>query len=334
MPGSYVGTVVNSNALALGVVGNYKNAYQGAAESTATGPIGKMVEQIPATADQIKLAYFESAPLPKYWRRGRTARSEAFKDVGWSIQVTDWVQTVEWRYQDAMDDQTSSLVQRAKEAGSKWWQRDESIWFQFINASTDNDGLPALPNAADGVALFSATDGSGAARFGVTGGNIVSGQSFSSGAGLRAGFQAAVSRALQYTDTVSQPLHSGSIKKFTVLGAAADLAAYNEAFKQNMPAAGPTTSTSNAGVSNVLFDAGYNIDLALTQRLATGVMIVSIDDVAVKPFVRAMRSAPEEIPFLRSNSDQARNTGIEGVQFSSRCGYGLGLPYGMIKVTT
>ena len=73
MPGSYVGTVVNSNTLALGVSGNYKAAYQAAAESTATGPLGSLIEQIPATADQIKLAAFEAAPLPAYWRRGRPA---------------------------------------------------------------------------------------------------------------------------------------------------------------------------------------------------------------------------------------------------------------------
>lgn len=334
MPGSYVGTVVNSNTLALGVVGNYKNAYQARAESTATGPLGAMVEQIPATADQIKLAAFESAPLPAHWRRGRPARSKSFKDFGWSIAVTDWTQIVPWRFQDAMDDQTGSLVARAKEAGSKWWQRDEAIWFQIFNASTDSTGLPSIPNAGDGAAIFSATDGASANRFGVSGGNIVASQSFSSGAGLRAGYQAAISRMFQFQDTESQPLLDSGAKKFTVFTSAADLAVANEAFKQNMPLAAASTATSNGGVSNVLFDAGYEITAVTTQRLATGVMIISCSDVPVKPLVRAMRMAPEEQPILRSNSDEARETGIEGVQFTSRCGYGVGLPFGLVKVTT
>lgn len=334
MPGQPVSTVQNSGALALGVVSNFRDAYKAAANSATTAPLGRLVEEIPATADQIKMAYFESAPLPSYWRRGRPATSQGFKDVGWSIQVLDWEGSVEWDWRDAADDQTGSLVSRAKEQGGKFWQRDEAVWFQILNASTDASGLPAIPNAADGAACFSATDGASANRFGVSGGNIVSGQSFTSGAGIRAGYQAAVSRIFQFQDTVSQPLIDTGAKNFLVLTAAADLAATNEAFKQMMPAQGATTSTSNAGVSNVLMDAGYSITLATTQRLATGVMIVACTDVPVKPFVRAKRQEPQEIVRLMSNSDEAGHTGKEKVQFIARTGYGLSLPYGLVKVTT
>lgn len=334
MPGQPVSTVQNSGALALGVIGNFRDAYKAAATEASVSPLGALIEEIPATADQIKMAYFESAPLPSYWRRGRPATSQGFKDVGWSIQVLDWEGSVEWDWRDAADDQTGSLVSRAKETGGKFWQRDHAVFFQILNASTDAAGLPAIPNAADGAACFSATDGASANRFGVSGGNIVSGQSFSSGAGLRAGYQAAISRLFQFTDTVSQPLIDTGAKNFTVFTSAADVAVSNEAFKQMMPAQAATTATSNAGVSNVLMDAGYRITHCTTQRLATGVMIVACTDVPVKPLVRAKRQDPQEFVRLMSNSDETSRTGKERVQFVARTGYGLSLPYGMVKVTT
>lgn len=334
MPGQIVATQAGTNALALGVSSAYWEAYFQRQQASLQTPLSRLVVEIPATADQIKLAAFQAAAPPVFWPRGRPISSKAFKDLGLSIRVDTWGTKVEWNRDDAADDQTGSLKTMARNAGDLWFQRDDANWFQVFNASTDSDGLPAALTAMDGAACFSATDGASAARFGVTGGNIVSGQVFTTGSGIRAGYQAALARMFQFTNPESQPLIDPGSKNFVVFGAAADLAAYNEGFKQQMVLGAAPTATSNGGVSNVIADAGYNVTLNLTQRLATGVMVVACTDVSVKPLVRAKRSDPEENFQTMDNSDIARLTRVEAVQFHARTGYGVGLPFGLIKVTT
>lgn len=334
MPGLPVPTVQGSGTLALGVSAAYWDAYFQGQAASLQSPLSRLVLDVPATADQIKLAYFEAAAPPVFWPRGRPIPSKSFKDVGWSILVYEWAAKVEWDWRTAQDDQTGSLQTMARNTGSLYWQRDDANYFQIFLAGTDSNGLPANPNAADGAACFSATDGASANRFGVSGGNIVSGQVFTSGAGMRAGYQAALSRMFQFQNTESQPLLNPDAKNFIVFAAAADLAAVNEAFKQQFVANSAPTATNNAGVTNVIQDAGYNVTLHVTQRLSTGTMIVACTDVPVKPLVRATRQLPEENMQLKTNSDIARLTGIEAVQYVARTGYGVGLPYSLIKVTT
>lgn len=333
MPSMPVGTTLNSNTLALGVSREYWMAYERGEADAMNGNLGKMVMDIEGKSDHAKLAYYNSAPIPALWRRSEAIAGMSFFDVGWTIQVKEWAREIRWRWTDEQDDQTQSLVPMAQGVGKGFWVRDQSNFFQLLNNSTDTSGLDAIPNAADGVALFSATDGAGAARFGVTGGNIVSGQNFASGSGLRAGFQQAVSRMLQFQDTVGQPLFP-EFKNFLVIGAAADLQAWNEAFHQTIALAAPSTSTSNAGVSSVLVDAGYNITPWITQRVATGVMFVISTDAPVKPLIRVNRQRPSETPITLANDSEARKYGNVGLHYVSRTGYGIGLPYQAIKVTT
>lgn len=335
LPFSTTANTVSTNfgVTALGVSSNFWTAYYNR-QAGNEAIYGQIVETVPATTDQIKLAYIEAAPIARYMTRGRGAPGKAMKDVGWTIPVYEWSNTISWRWQDEQDDQTGSLVTMAKNGADKYWQREESNWFQYINASTDADGMPALGNAPDGVALFSATDGGGSARYGVSGGNIVSGQSFSSGAGIRAGYQAALSRLFRFQDTESQPLLNPDAKRFICFYSATDLAAVNEAFFQKVTAQAPTTATSNAGVSNLLLDMGYQVQVVVTQRLATGVGVVACLDTPAKPLVKAKRADPAEFPINMSNSDAARNQLVNGLMHVGRAGYGVGPAYSIIKVTT
>lgn len=328
-----VQTTAQSGALALGVSRDYWMAYERQEEAVRAGNMGRIVMDVEGKSDHWKGAYFGSAPIPRLWRRGEESSDQGFSDVGWTIVVDEWEQRVTWRWTDEQDDQTSSLPQRARNAGQSFWVRDESNFFQIMNAATDTAGLPRSVTGSDGASLFSATDGASAARFGVTGGNIVSGQSFASGAGVRQGLQSAISRMLQFQDTVGQPLYYDA-KNFIVIGSAADLASHNEAFNQKLVAQAVTTATSNAGVTNVIMDAGYNVTLWLTQRVSTGRMYVFNTDVIVKPLIRVNRQAPEETPITMANSDLARRTGEVGIQWVARYGFGVGLPFGAVSVTT
>jgi len=328
-----VSTSLASNSLALGVSRDYADAYKKAEGSPLDGNMSLLVKEVEGKSDHWKGAYFESAPIPRLWRKGEEVAGQGFRDVGWTIYVDEWEQKVTWRWTDAQDDQTSTLVDRAQDAGKGWWQRTESIIVQMLTASTDINGLSSVPNAADGVAAFSATDGASADRYGVVGGNILTGQSFSSGIGLRAAFMAARVRFMKMQDTVGQPLFS-NVKEFFILGSADDALAFNECFDQKTVAQSVAGATSNAGVSNVLLDAGYTVNYMLTPRISSGTMFIVHKGAKTKPIVLVNRSAPQEIPIRMENSDEARKTGIEGTQFISRTGFGFGVCYGIMKVTT
>jgi len=335
MPGQPITTTAQSGILALGVDATFKDAYKRGMESAMNGVLGQIVGETSATADVVKYAYLESAPLPVRWDAGRGMPSKAMKDVGWSVTIDRWAAEVKWRFEDAQDQQIAGAIQaQAMQVGEGFWVRDEANIFEIINASVTAGGLSAAPNAADGVALFSATDATGAGRFGATGGNTITGASFNSGAGVRAAFFSAVQRRGAFLDTESQPLFGGPGKRWLVFGAVADTQVLYEGFYQQMTAQASTISQSNAGVSNVIRDAGLTVDLRITPRLSTGKMICFDLDVPIKPFIRANRMAPEPMSLTRANNLDAQNYGLEGIQWVSRTGYGVALPYGCIKVST
>jgi hypothetical protein len=334
MPGLIASTQAQSGVLALGAQATFIDTYRRENAALLEGPLSLIVQDAPALSDAVKFAYWQSPPIANFWARGRPKMQKAMKDVGWTVVVKDWSQQIRWKFQDAMDDQTGSLVSMAQGAGQSFPARDESNWFQLMNAGTDVFGLDALPNASDGAALFSATDGGSAARFGVTGGNIVTGISFGSGAGVRAGFFAILQRMAQFQDTEGQPLLNPGSKRFLVFGAAADMQVLAEAFFQNPAAQAATTATSNAATQNLVLAAGLSVNVQWTQRIATGVMYVFCLDVPVKPLIRARRMDPAETWVDKNNSDECRNLGLEGFDYVSRTGYGISLGYGAVKGTT
>lgn len=334
MPGLVAGTTAQSGVLALGAQATFIDTYRRYNAALLEGPLSLIVQDAPALSDAVKFAYWKSPPIANFWARGRPKMQKSMTDVGWTVVVKDWSQQIRWKFQDAMDDQTGSLVTQAQGAGQSFPARDESNWFQLMNASTDVFGLDALPNASDGAALFSATDGGSAARFGVTGGNIVTGQTFTSGASVRAGFFAALQRMGQFQDTEGQPLLNPGSKNYLVFMAVADLQVGAEAFFQNPSAQAATTATSNAATQNSIMSAGLSVNVQFTQRVSTGTMFVFCLDVPVKPLIRARRMDPAEVFVNSQNSDECRNLGLEGFDYVSRTGYGVSLGYGACKVTT
>lgn len=272
--------------------------------------------------------YFLSAPYPRRWVRGQGIPTKNFKAASFQVTNKDYAVKVPWHANDRQDDQTRSLTDAAKGAGRNFATLDERVLVQIISGSTDIDLLESIPNAPDGVAIFSATDGDGAARFGVSGGNIITGTGVASSEAIRTDYFSALVRMRAFQDTEGQPLWDQSLidQGVSIMFSSANEKVFTEAFKQQF------TVQSSVSPTNIILDANKRVTLCPTPRLSGNDWFVFLSAVPRKPIFRQTRQPIQEFFETMDNSDEARRTKLESAQWDCRYGYGVMLPYGCAKV--
>jgi len=295
---------------------------------------GLMRLGVPSDKRQEYYGYPESPPTIDYWQRGKAIPRETAKIVTYSVVNENWGKAFEFNIDDLTDQTLVPATQWSAGLGKRAAQLPEEIAFQIVDGTTDNRLLPVVPTAPDGAALFSATDGGGAARFGVTGGNILSGNGYGSGQVIRADFLRSVSRAKAFLDTKGQPLHVPSdLQNGILVVASSD---YEEAFREAF-VQGRTLQVDGAGggagaVTNIIMDAGYGITVWLTPRKAAESWLVVFTQAGESPLFQQTREAPRVIEANESNSDWARNTRQFSFQLDMRAGFGVNLPLNAIEI--
>lgn len=275
--------------------------------------------------------YFESAPVMKHQWRGDPINEGAFDSKTFDVTNFNYSMRVRWHRDDREDDQTDSLFEQAQGAGRSARTLPLRALYDMLLGQTNM--LPVVYNAPDGAANFDAST-----RFGVSGGNIQSGVTFSTGVGVRNGIWQAIERFHNMQDTEEQELHDTGIIEnggILVLFSAADTQQFAEAFKQEISS--EVISTSNAGVSNTLMASGMKFNLVNAGfRLSTGTAFIFLMGARKKAFFQQTRT-----PLLQSQSmsgsqgtETTQTYGDEWVQQEQRLGYGSNLPYAAIKLTT
>jgi hypothetical protein len=323
-------TILAGNTLANGLVATFKDAYS---MSSKPNPMlgGCMGLGLPSTARQTPYAYFETAPYPRLVLKGDTTPFKGFASKTWTVINYPYESAIGWHRDDRADDQIQGLYQQAQTGGSHFGTLHERAFFEIITGSSTL--LPTVPLAPDGVAIWSATDGDGAARFGVTGGNIITG-SVASASAVRADFWEARSRFATMLDTEGQPLWDPSFlsQGYTVVYAAGNEELFREAFLQGRTLAAANTATSNGAVTNTILESGTQINLWSTPRLSGNDWYVFANGAPHKPVFEQTREALTETIHTADNSDHAATTKEEFVMWRARHGYGVFIPYGAIKV--
>lgn len=288
-----------------------------------------------------RYVYFESAPHPKRQPRGQEISTGSFRSRSFTVTNHDWSKMIEWHENDEADDQTGGgLVRQARMVGGNFALLHERVYWQLQLGTTDADLLPAIPNAPDGAALYSATGGDGAARFGATNGNLLGGGGVATSAAVRTDLWKAVAQWRLFKDTTpeAQPLlQPEQIRSFVIEYNAQNDEVFREAFKQPitlkalMNVAG-AENVAAAGVSNTILDAAIEIDLRPTQRVTDNDWFIKLVGVDHDSIFEQSRSPLEEILQTKQNSDIARRTGMVGIGWKSRSGYGIALPWDRIKI--
>jgi len=331
-----VGQIISANTLTAGIRADFAGAYRQSYEASKARLGAVMDLGLPSDKLTELFAYFESAPYPRLWKRGDAISDQEFGSVQFNVTNRDWGIRIGWHENDREDDQTRSLMDRAREAGRNFGTLPERVFFQLLLGTADNDLLPAVPLAPDGAAMFATTDGAGSARFGITNGNLLTGTGVASSAAIRTDFFSAIEQLRGFQDTAGQPLWADNIldQGFTVVYGVHNDHVFREGFQQGRTIAGPLTTTGNAAVTNIIMESGLNVDLWSTQRIPSGNddWYVFAKAAPYKPTFQLVRRPLRESFGNMENSDEARKTKIEHVQWDSREGYGIMLPYACLQL--
>jgi hypothetical protein len=326
-------TVIASQVLANGLRTEFADTYSAIQNRQADSRLSLVMDlSIGATNREHEFAYFEAAPHMAQWTRGSSIPEDAFDSVSFTTPVYTWGRRIKWHKEDRKDDQTQSLMDVARMAGQSAALLPERFFFDLLTGSTNT--LPAVPNAPDGAAFFATTAG-GSARFGVTDGNLLTGNGVASVSAIRTDYYNAIEQFKQMQDGKGQPLLSDEVIDSGVIcvHSAADTEAMEEAFLQRRQ--GEVLGT-DAGTtpSNLVQDASRNVTLWGSQRLATGDWYVFLRSPAKRATFMLDREGIQEYSSLEgdNNSDHTRNTGEEYVQWERRAGAGIALPYSAIKI--
>lgn len=281
-------------------------------------------------------AYPKSAPYPARWDRGTDIPTKAFDTVQFTVPNFRYGRRIQWNRDDEADDLTNSLFTQAREAGTAFATLNERIFFQILQSTADPDLLPAIPNAPDGAALASAVDGDGADRFGVVGGNVLAGVANPTSQDIRDIYHDALERYTRFLDTEGQPLiDAGTIAAGLMIIYGPSLTQeMREAFQQKYVLQTTTAPAALAAApTNVIVDAGDGVKLWRSPRITNKSIYFVLTAIELKPIFLQKREPLAEVPATLNNSDFTRDTMIEYLQWSLRNGYGIALPYGLIKAT-
>jgi len=145
----------------------------------------------------------DAVPMVKLWPYGAPRSHQAFRDRLISIGKNNYELTINWSGFDEDDDQLGDLKQHVDMAANRFLQLPDALLAEYLNGAAVENGSLLL--AYDGVGLFNTVDGDGAARYGVTNGNIVS----SSGLTIPAiinDLASVQARFLRFKDPAGQPM--------------------------------------------------------------------------------------------------------------------------------
>jgi hypothetical protein len=322
--------VIAGASFAPGLRTEFLNTYSSVYDGIKGGLSKVMRLGIPSDKNEETYFFWESAPHVKRWIRGATMPSKNFKGVAYTAPNYEWAQSIPWHFADRQDDQTRSLPDQARKMGKSFALLEERVFFEFITGTASL--MPNVPNAADGAALY-ATTAAGAARFGATNGNSLTGTG-TSVAQYQTDFFTHMSQYRLYQDTEGQPLWDdatldGNVKIYFAAGANEEN--FKKAFAQGITHS--VLSTTGAGVTNVILDAGYKVKAIPTSRLTGNSWYSFLEDADVKAIFSQLRQPVSEIVATFENSDTTRHTGMETFAMWARFGFGIGTPYSTQKVT-
>lgn len=331
------GVTLSGSGLALALNTRFRDTYRLSEEGLAPY-MADLFEEVPSTMQLETYAYRKTAPYPSQWVRGTTRGTKGFSAVRWSVVNKDWSVGVGWHANDRADDLLRSLDTDAREAGQHFGSLRARINQQIKEAAVDADLLDALPDAPDGVALYSALDGDGNPRFGVTDGNLQGGSGVDNATQGRLDFQAAISRWGMMKNTENQPLVTPAwfAAGFLVEYPPALEQFMRETFKQDLTIQIVTQGGNNVGGAAVANTVSKDkVTLWMNPWLTDDEdWYITLKGAPVKPLIHQNRQPIREIieTMDTPGAEHATRTKEESIWWDSREGWGVALPYGTIKI--
>lgn len=272
-----------------------------------------------ATSDKLFEVYgiIDSAVHPARWDPGRTIPSKKLGGTQFTITNRDFGRRI-LLPRNYDDEQTGQLMNVARTTGSRWVMLPERIFYQFIQAGTDPDLLPAVPNSADGNALYITTT-----RYGNSGGNGVSQTGSTTTQSVITDLYSGVQTFRQFQDTEGQPFFTpGQTKKISALYGITLTLVMEQVANQGLTHS--VVNSTGAAVSNVAMMGTISWKFVPSQRITNTRIYLFLRDLPnmYRPVVRQVRKGMTAVQANWDISDYTRDTGEPYWQFHSREGWG------------
>lgn len=294
--------------------------------------IGEVI-WLDATSDKLQEVYgFMNAPLYMVrWSADTVIPSKAVESQRFVVINRDFGRRAVLP-RNVEDDQTGTAWQVARQLAVTAAILPEQIFYQYIQATTDNTLLPTIPNSADGSALYITST-----RYGVSGGNGVGITGVTTVQQVITDIFAVHRRFIDFQNTESQPYFDAVMtKSMTVFhGSVTSLVMAQAEFQTRTPWE-VTTGANGTGQTptNVVREAGFNIRYVNSQRITTNNHYWFLRGLPnyQRPIFRQVRKGYTEYPGTMVNSDYSRDTGHQYVQADLREGWGSALAIGTVRV--
>jgi len=314
-----------------GLRDTFANAYESMVASTKEDLAPVMALELPSDTDQEFYAYFKDAPFPAFHPAGENMAKAGFSAVQFSVLNHDYSREIEWLRNNESDDQLRMLRPRAQEAGANFAYRYTDAFFDILLSTTAF--LPATLTAPDGAAIFATTDGAGNARFGATSGNLLTGTGVASPTTIRTDTFNAMEQYRLMKNTQGKRLFPPAVlnQGFIVYAGAALEQVFTEAFLQN-PTTNVATAAGAVAAENVFAAAGKKVELRFCQEITDNDYFVFLRGTPFKPIFHQAREPLTESYHDETTSAEHARSKSRSLMYTTRDGYGLWLPYGVIKV--
>ena len=328
--------------LRLGLRSDYRGTYDNTYIRQAT-QYGNFMQYGAGTDTYLTpFAYPESQTYPSQHGWGMPIKEKPTRYVDYDSVQKRWADSVSTLNRDSKLSTLGGINEDAQSRGRNFGTLAARAMTQMMEGTVDPALLETLPLAPDGSPIYSATSGTGADRFGILGGNLLTGLALGTGAGLRDAVMSLIEQILQFKDTESQPLQNQDLFSEFGMDVMLPTGLFRqgiEAFKQTMtPLVGTTdaaTSGGNVTTANYLTEAGFNIPLLLTPHLTVETAIyIAVKGAPVKPMTELVSQDFTESYYDASNSEHRGETGTSRWLFEKWCDYFTNLPLRTAKGTT
>ena len=319
---------------ARGIRNNFWNTYH-QRFANMDKKLGPYFQVFPSTLPSEIYGWVESSPIMQRWDEGSSIPSSGFLTHNFAVKNYKFGVRVAVSAVTIADDQLGIVYPRCQEAAVSGALLRYRLFFQLLTNNGVPDAqtlLPAVPNAADGVAMFSATNAAGGARFGRTGGNTnAPGAGPGSPASVQVDLFTDLSIFQQFQHTNGQPLYpaADAIRKIGCIFNPNYLYSWQGATQQMFNIA--TAGGGAAAVSNITIDNNMQIDLWPDQKIQNAQSYVSALDYEDKTVFYQDREPLTEQLAEPGNSDNARDRDEWAFYFRCRAGGGIGLPLNWVR---
>lgn len=323
-----VSAPIAGDSLARGLRTEFRNTWLNKMRGVE-GSLGRVM-QLGIQSDKIEelYGYWEPPMHPRRLNWGESQEAKPWRARNFAVENLRWGAGVEWFNWQKRFDQLRDLEKSARKAGTNFALLPLRVFIQIISATTDADLLEVIPNAPDGVPLFSAVDGDGADRFEITGGNIQGGSGLATSDAIREDLFDGLERLKSFKDPEGQEIDDPDIVDMNVdiWYALENEKVFREAFVQGR------TLDGGAAVTNVILDSGLTLNLRSSAKLSGEDWFIFRAQFDPAPIFEQVAMPLEEHFENASNSDRARRNGLEALFWETFRGYGVNLPLGAVKI--